>query len=138
METLVIPGLPADLASIFTVVIGLIASMLVGPLTAIWKKAGKTEGPTTVGISAVLSLIVGIIYAVISASSGGAFNIVQALVVAVVAFVKSNGSYIMAKQATAGGVEKAVSTPKPLPTIDDDTLNRPATAEDFGPSMKIE
>lgn len=104
MEGIVIPGLPAEAASVVVLVIGYLSALLVAPLTAIWKRLGNTQGVSTVMVSAFLSLMVAIGWAIISAFSSGSVTIVgigQALVVAIIAFLRANGSYLMTVQANA-------------------------------------
>ena len=118
MEGIIIPGVPAEYAAIATTLIGIVSSLLVGPATAIAKKLWGTEGVSTVAISAALSFIVGMMWAAIGAASGGTFNIIQALTITAIAFVKANGDYISRAQANVKANKAAppiAAQPAPAP-----------------------
>lgn len=135
MENIVIPGLPAEYALIVNTVIGLLSAALVGPATAIAKKWFKTEGVTTVAVSAALSTLVAVGVMIYQAAQGTLSW--SGVIIGLIAFIRSNGEYLKVRQATKGAVEKAVTNPQPLPTVNDDALGRPATADDIGPSMEV-
>ena len=96
-----------------------LSAVLVGPLTAIAKKLGRTSGPTTVAISAAMSLLVALGFSLWQAAatqSGVPWG--QALLLALIAFIKSNGDYISRVFATAKGqgtTEVTVNLPVPEP-----------------------
>ena len=118
MEGIIIPGVPAEYAAIITTVIGFVAGWLTEALTAIAKKAGRTSGVTTVTVSAVLSLLVSLGFTVAGVLNGGEANLPQALVIALIAFVKSNGGYLLRKQANASANREAApiaAQPAPAP-----------------------
>ena len=116
MEGIIIPGVPAEYAAIITTVIGFVAGWLTEALTAIAKKAGRTSGVTTVTVSAVLSLLVSLGFAIVAAVNGGEVNIGQAIIIAVIAFVRSNGAYLLRKQANASANREApAAVPVPVP-----------------------
>ncbi|WP_414656767.1 hypothetical protein ACINK0_11395 [Deinococcus sp. VB343] len=112
-----LPGLPADWQPVVTLAIGLLSGVLVGPLTAIAKKLGRTEGPNTVAVSAVMSLLVTLGFSLWQATASQT-NMPwgQALLLALIAFVKSNGDYISRVFSTAKGQgtpEVTVNMPTP-------------------------
>jgi len=108
MEQIVIPGVPAEYAALIYTLIGLIAAPLVTPLTALYKRFGRTSGPTTVAVSAFLSFVVSLCFALgTAAAQGGPVNWLGVLIGAVIAFVKSNGDYISRSQAA----QKAATPP---------------------------
>ncbi len=116
MEGITLPGVPAELAAIITTIIGFLAGWLTEALTAIAKKAGRTSGVTTVTVSAVLSLLVSLGFAIVAAVNGGEVNIGQAIIIAVIAFVRSNGAYLLRKQANASANREApAAVPVPVP-----------------------
>lgn len=135
METIVIPGVTPEINAVLTVVVGYLSALLVGPLTALSKKWFNTEGVTTVSVSALLSGLIGVGITIYQATQGNVGW--GGVIVALLAFIKSNGDYLIKRQATKGAVEKAVTNPQPLPTVNDDALGRPATPEDFAPSMEV-
>lgn len=104
--------IPSDYQAITTVIIGLISSMLVQPLTAIAKKYRKTEGVDTVKISFWLSLAIGFAFALSSALSGTG-SLWGAIPIALTAFIRSNGDYILRKSTAAPA--SADSTDQPAP-----------------------
>lgn len=121
-----LPGVPADWQPVLTLAIGLLSAMLVGPLTAIAKKLGCTTGPTTVAVSAGMSLLVTFGFSLWQAAATQTdMPWSQALMLALIAFLKSNGDYIRQVFATAKGQgtpEVTVNLPQPepqpaLPTI---------------------
>lgn len=147
MEGLVLPGVPAELQVIVTTVIGLLAAWITEALTAIWKKQGKTSGATTVGVSLVLSVAVSLGFSVTSALNGGEINIGQAIMVALIAFIRSNGAYLLRKQANASANKEADAAAKkqPQPVVVTDPYVAPTrrpiedgvtptTDADFGPT----
>lgn len=106
------PALPAPLApyaSGITLVIGLISALLVHPLTAIFKHLGKTQGPTTVLISGVLSLLISGAFTLwqAAASHTGA-ALLPALLSAVLAFIAANGAYLAQVQSSIKGASLAM------------------------------
>jgi len=108
------PSLPDVLAPYsqgITVAIGLLSALLVHPLTAIFKHLGKTQGPTTVLISGVLSLLIsgGFTLWQAAASHTGA-ALLPALLSAVLAFVAANGAYLAQVQSSIKGASLALPT----------------------------
>lgn len=110
-----VPGLPAEWQPLATVAIALASSLLVGPLTAIAKKLGRTSGPTTVAISAVLSLAVALVFTGWqAAASNTALPWGTAVVMAVLGFLKANGDYISRVFAVGKALDSA-PVPPPQP-----------------------
>ncbi len=107
MQQIIIPGIPAEYAAVVFTLIGVLSSWLVQPVTALLKRLGKTSGVTTVAISAALSFVTALLFAVLTAS-GSDVNWLGVLVTTVIAFVKANGDYISKQQA-------ANRTPSALP-----------------------
>lgn len=90
-----ISGIPPQFEPIVTFAVGLLSAMLVGPLTAIWKKLGRTKGPTTVMVSAGLSLLIAFGFEMAQAiAAAESFNIINLVVTTFIAFLKANGRYI--------------------------------------------
>lgn len=111
MEQIVIPNIPAEYAALIGTLIGLISAPLVTPLTALYKRFGRTSGPTTVTVSAVLSLLVSLAFAFAAAAAQGeGVNWVGVAVGAVVAFLKSNGDYLTRVQAARKAAPIAPAT----------------------------
>lgn len=101
-------GLDAYSAAI-ALFVGLLSGLLVHPLTAIAKRFGRTEGPTTVAISAVLSLLVSAGYALYqAAASHPGPGLWGALLNAAIAFVFANGLYLGQVSAAAKGAAIAL------------------------------
>ncbi|UQN10347.1 hypothetical protein [Deinococcus sp. QL22] len=93
-------GIPAEYTAIVTVIITALTGWLVTPLTAVAKKLGRTEGPTTVLISAVLSIVIALGLTIIQAAlSSGTDPLWPAVISALVGWVKANGDYLMRVQA---------------------------------------
>lgn len=92
-----ISGIPAEHEPLVVLVVGLLSSALVGPLTAIAKKLGGTTGPSTVAISAALSLVVAFGFEFARALAGEQRTIWSALLIAFIAFSRSNGEYVRQK-----------------------------------------
>ena len=106
-----LPGVPAEYAPILTLVIGLLSSLLVQPLTSIAKKLGRTSGPTTVAISAAISLVLAVGFALWqAATTRGEVSLGMALLLAAVAFLKANGDYITRVFSSAKGAAAAPAT----------------------------
>lgn len=106
-----IPGLPAEWQVLVPVLIGLLSSLLVAPLTAIAKKMGCTTGITTVSISAGLSaLIAGIAGYATGLYGHGWAGVLAALGATVTAFLKANGDYLTRVNAN----RKAIDTSAPV------------------------
>jgi len=143
MEGIIVPGLPPEWGHVVTVLIGLLSGWLVYPATAIAKKLGQTHGPGTVTIAAALSMLVGVGYAAVSAMSGGAFSVTQAITVAVIAFFKANGEAIARAQAAdraerekkAGGEAQAQRESAPSVTVN---VPAPAPQQPVTPPPGIE
>lgn len=111
MEQIVIPNIPAEYAALIGTLIGLISAPLVTPLTALYKRFGRTSGPTTVTVSAVLSVIVSVGFAFAAAAAqGGPINWVSVALGAVIAFAKSNGDYLTRVQAARKAAPIAPAT----------------------------
>lgn len=112
-----LPGLPADWQPVVTLAIGLLSGVLVGPITAIAKKLGRTEGPTTVAISAAISLVLTFGFSLWQAAvTQTNLPLGQTLLLATIAFLKSNGDYISRVFSTAKGQgtpEVTVNLPTP-------------------------
>ncbi|WP_407572159.1 hypothetical protein [Deinococcus altitudinis] len=110
----VAPPLPDQLAPyapLITVGIGLFSTLLVYPLTAIAKRLGRTQGPTTVIISGVLSLLVSAGFTLWQAAAthtGAEFW--PALLSAAMAFATSNGVYIGQVFAATKGAAQSLPT----------------------------
>lgn len=137
MENIVIPGLPAEYTPVITTLIGYVAGWLVGPLTAIWKKLGRTNGVTTVGVSAVLSLLVSLGFTIATTLAGGPLNIGHALVIALIAFVRANGAYLMQVQSNAKANKEAPPVVTQSVVIKEGPpAGVPTRPEDFGPSFR--
>jgi hypothetical protein len=94
-----------------TLAIGLLSALLVHPLTAIFKKLGLTQGPTTVLISGVLSLLIsgGFTLWHVAAAHVGA-DLWPALLSAALAFIAANGAYIAQVQSSIKGANQAMPT----------------------------
>lgn len=111
MEQIVIPGVPADYAAFIYTLIGLLSAWLVSPVTAIIKKLGGTSGATTVTVSAALSLLVSLGFALSAAAAqGGAINWLGVLLGALVAFLRANGEYLTRSQAAQKAALPAPAT----------------------------
>lgn len=109
MEQIVIPNIPAEYAAVLYTLIGLLSAWLVTPVTAIIKKLGGTSGVTTVTVSAVLSLLVSLGFALATAAAQGeGVNWLGVLIGAVVAFLKANGDHIARSQ-----IAQKAATPAP-------------------------
>lgn len=107
-----VQGIPAEYQTMITVVVGLLSSILVQPLTAIAKKLGRTQGPTTVVISAALSLLIAYGFAVSQAlATGERVPFWSALIIALIAFLKANGDYLTRVFTSARGNEVTPPTP---------------------------
>jgi hypothetical protein len=108
------PALPATLApytSGITLAIGLLSALLVHPLTAIFKRLGRTQGPTTVLISGVLSLLISGGFTLWQAAQThtGA-GLLPALMSAVTAFILANGAYLAQVSSSLKGAAQAMPT----------------------------
>lgn len=106
--------------------IGVLSGYLVGPLTAIGKKLGKTSGPTTVAISAVLSFLI--------VAVGGWYvglypNFQTALYSALVATLWSNGQYLMRIQSINKGRSDSANEPNT------NASNAPTEGQSIGQSF---
>lgn len=103
-----VQGIPEQYQAMVYGMISVIAGLLVEPLTAILKRAGGTQGATTVGISAALSLLVAFGFTLAQAlTTNQNLNFWGTLAVAFWAFLQSNGSYISKMMAAKRGTEKA-------------------------------
>lgn len=117
-----LPGVPAEYAPVLTLVIGLLSSLLVQPLTSIAKKLGRTSGPTTVAISAAISLVLAVGFALWqAAATREGVPLGMALLLAAVAFLKANGDYITRVFSSAKGAAAA-----PIPQIVTGDVTPPA------------
>ncbi|UQN05427.1 hypothetical protein [Deinococcus sp. QL22] len=97
-------GIPPEYTTLVTLGIGVVTGWLVYPLTAIAKKLGRTEGPTTVAISAGLSLAVALGLTLIQAdASRGDAPLWPALFSAFLGWLQANGTYIARAQAISKG-----------------------------------
>ncbi|MDV6376019.1 hypothetical protein [Deinococcus arenicola] len=106
-----IPGIPAEWQTPIVVGVGLLSGFLVGPLTAIAKKLGRTTGPSTVAVSAALSLIVAVAFVLIQAATTREdVAWTAALWIALLGFIRSNGAYISSVAALIKGAEAARAT----------------------------
>lgn len=114
-------GIPAEYQATVILLVGLIAGWLVQPLTAIWKKLGRTQGPTTVFISGVLSLVVALGFNFAQAvADGRGQNLWHVLFIALIAFLKANGDYLSRVFGTAKGTEVGTTTgPTPQSGFED-------------------
>ena len=87
-------------AGFITTIIGIVGSLLMGPATAIAKKLGKTNGPSTVMVNVALSFVV-------VAVCGHAAHLYagwpEAIYAAFVSVVMSQGTYLMQANAEAKG-----------------------------------
>ncbi|MFC6592432.1 hypothetical protein ACFP81_10775 [Deinococcus lacus] len=93
-------GVPPEWEPLLTLLVAWASAWLVQPLTAIAKKVGCTQGPTTVAVSAGLSLLVAAGFSVAAAqASGQTVALGQVLLSAVLAFVRANGAYLGQVQA---------------------------------------
>ncbi|GHG37622.1 hypothetical protein GCM10017784_35060 [Deinococcus indicus] len=110
---IIIPGVPAEYAAIIYTIVGLISAALVGPLTALAKKWGRTSGVQTVTVSLALSALIAVGFAAWSAAQGGRVDWLGVIVSALIAFAKSNGDYLSRRNATKSGTELA----QPLPLL---------------------
>ncbi|WP_407543762.1 hypothetical protein Q0M94_28580 (plasmid) [Deinococcus radiomollis] len=122
------PSLPDVLAPYsqgITLAIGLLSALLVHPLTAIFKRLGRTQGPTTVLISGVLSLLISGGFTIWHATAAhvGA-GLLPALLSALTAFIAANGAYIAQVQSSLKGAAQAlpsvnvIAAPQVLHPID--------------------
>ncbi len=103
-----VQGIPEQYQTMIYGMISVVAGLLVEPLTAIFKRAGGTQGATTVGISAALSLLVAFGFTLAQAlTTNQNLNFWGTLAVAFWAFLQSNGSYISKMLAAKRGSEKA-------------------------------
>jgi hypothetical protein len=113
------PSLPAQLAPYadgITFAIGLLSAALVHPLTAIFKRLGNTQGPTTVLISGVLSLVISGAFTLWQAAHTHAgTGLVPALLSALTAFIVANGRYLALVQSSVKGAAAALPTVTVLP-----------------------
>ncbi len=90
-----IPGVPAEYQSLVTLLIGWLTGWATVGLTAIWKKVFQTSGPSTVLVSAGMSLLAGFGFTAYAALSiRGDTPWWQALVSAAIGFIGANGTYI--------------------------------------------
>ncbi|CAM4435778.1 hypothetical protein [Deinococcus marmoris] len=107
------PGIPAEYQPYVTAAVALLTGILVQPLTAVFKKLWNTSGPSTVGLSAVLSLLIGVGFTAWAAvTAQGDVPWAQAIMAAVFGFFKANGDYI----TRVFGNLKALEQAAPLPT----------------------
>jgi hypothetical protein len=108
------PSLPAQLAPYadgITFAIGLLSAALVHPLTAIFKRLGNTQGPTTVLISGVLSLVISGAFTLWQAAHTHAgTGLIPALLSALTAFIVANGRYLALVQSSVKGANQAMPT----------------------------
>jgi hypothetical protein len=106
--------LPAGLAAyapLLTSAIGLASAALVRPLTALYKHWRGTSGPTTVLISAVLSLLVSAGFTLWQAAATHTGpGLWPALLSAAMAFVVANGTYLAQVSAAAKGAKASPTT----------------------------
>lgn len=99
-----LPGVPAEWQALLALVITGLSGWLVVPLTALSKRLGSTKGPTTVLISAALSLVVTLsIHLWQAYEVRGDLPWPQALWSAVGAFVVSQGLYWMRRFSQGSG-----------------------------------
>lgn len=128
-----LPGLPADWQPVVTLAIGLLSGVLVGPITAIAKKLGRTEGPTTVAISAAISLVLTFGFSLWQAAvTQTNLPLGQTLLLATIAFLKSNGDYISRVFSTAKGQGTPEVTVN-LPTLEQPPAPAPIVIGDVVP-----
>ena len=104
----VLTGVPPEWEALVTLLVAWAAAWLVQPLTAIAKKLGCTQGPTTVAVSAALSLLVATGFSVAAAqASGQPATLAQVVVSAGLAFLRANGAYLSNVQAGRKGAGEA-------------------------------
>lgn len=105
-----IPGVPAEYQSLVTLLIGWLTGWATLGLTAIWKKVFQTSGPSTVLVSAVMSLLAGFSFTAYAALSiRGDAPWWQALVSAGIGFIGANGTYISRVLASASALKKVAA-----------------------------
>lgn len=106
-----IPGIPTEYQAVVPVAIGVLASYLVAPLTALYKKLGKSEGITTVTISAALSaLIAGVAGYATGLYGTGSHAVFAAIGASLTAFLKANGDYQSRVNANKKAITEAAPT----------------------------
>lgn len=109
-------GIPAEYQHVVTVLVGLLAAVLVQPLTALGKKLGRTQGVTTVAVSGVLSLLVALGFTLAQAlATHHEQNLWGTLLIALVAFLKANGDYLTRVFANAKGAQIAAPVSETVP-----------------------
>lgn len=107
-----IPGVPAEYQNLVTLAIGGLTGWATVGLTAIAKRWLGTNGPTTVAVSAVMSLLAGFGFTAYAALSiRGDAPWWQALVSAAIGFVGANGAYISRVFASASAIKKTEEQP---------------------------
>ncbi|GGO22322.1 hypothetical protein [Deinococcus humi] len=112
-----IPGVPTEYQSIVTLIVSLATGYVVLALTAICKKWFGTKGPTTVGVSAVLSLLAGFGFTAYAALAvRGDLPWTQALISAALGFVGANGAYIARVFAASSALKTAAAEGAKDPT----------------------
>lgn len=105
-----IPGVPAEYQNLVTLIIGGLTGWATIGLTGIAKWAFKTSGPSTVAVSAVMSLLTGFGFTAYAALSiRGDAPWWQALISAAIGFVGANGTYITRVFASSSALKKAAT-----------------------------
>ena len=123
-DGLTLTGVPAEYEPLVTLFIAWVSAWLVQPLTALTKKWGGTRGPSTVAVSAMLSLLVSVGFSAAASRATGGLNLWQVLGSAGLAFLRANGNYVNdvfvgRKAARAGPPPESPPEQMPGPDSDD-------------------
>lgn len=111
-----IPGVPADVQPVVTLIVSFLTGYVVLALTAISKKWFNTKGPTTVAVSAGLSVLAGFGFTAYAALAvRGDMPWTQALMAAFLGFVGSNGAYLARVFASSSALKKAATAVQETP-----------------------